>query len=238
MFLPIFIGGVVSVSTALYFNSSKPVKNTEFLRLVDQIDETTSLFKQLITADKSFLNNIQKIRNDLKDIENSDEPLKIVMSTNGGALFNCSRLIRLLRSRGNGYTLYVRKYCMSAGTLIALGATEIIMLEEDSFLGKIDPQISIANTQESMVHIIKAGKRTNDLKFTDLTKILKAEDAENEINEILNYLQLEPKLNEKIKNELIYSSYPHEHKFDFQYCKDVLGLPVRTPLTSELHYFE
>lgn len=215
------------------------------LRLVDEVDETKSIVSSLFYADSSFLNNIQHVRERLADIPD-DAPLKVVITTHGGALFHCSRLIRLLRRRQHPYIAYVRNVSMSAGTIICLGAKEIVMMEDHSYLGKIDPQLN----QHAMVHVLKAkeqietemnqnGKRriVNEVTFSNRILMLEAEETMNELEAILQELELSPELLKNVKESLIFSALPHEHKFDLTACK-ALGLPVRAPTEEELAYFE
>ncbi len=222
-------------STTLSF---KKIPNT--LYLVDDVDVSSSIMSQVIYADKCFLNNLDNIRNDLKTIDVSNSPLKIVLSTNGGAIFNCHRLVKMLKKKDINYIVYIRKYAMSAGTFIALNAKEIVMLEEDSFIGKIDPQIRFDSGQVSAIDLNKAYEKSNKdkLSLMDLVKYQTASNVIKEMNDILEDCNIGEKLKDSVKNELIYSDFPHEHKFDFAYCKDVLGLPVRLPKKEELAYFD
>ena len=229
--------GVTAVGGYWYLRKTE--KEPEFenvLRLVDKVDETNSVISQLLEADTSFLNNIQKIRKTLKDIPDT-QVLNIILSTPGGQLFNVSRLLRILNSRKHGYRVFIRKFAMSAGTVIALGAKEIVMMKDDSFLGKIDP----SSGKNSMVHILKSAdemKRTKaKLTFDDHMMICNAKDGENEMNDLLKDISLSPELREGIRQQLIFSAFPHEHKFDFDFCKE-LGLPVRLATEEEEKYFQ
>lgn len=239
-------GAAVSAGWMVQRNRrNKKQKHPNVLRLVDDVDETKSIASSLFCADNSFLNNIQHVREQLAEIVD-DAPLKVVITTHGGALFHCSRLIRLLRRRKHSYIAYVRNVSMSAGTIICLGAKEIVMLEDHSYLGKIDPQLK----KYAMVHVLKAkeqietelnqnGKRRmlNQVTFANRIMMLEAEESMNELDAVLQELELSPELLKNVKDSLILSPLPHEHKFDFAACKS-LGLPVRTPTVEELPYFE
>ena len=61
--------------------------------------------------------------------------LGIVLSTFGGDPDAAYRMARVSKKYFGGYTLYVFGYCKSAGTLLALGANEIVM----SPLGELGP---------------------------------------------------------------------------------------------------
>jgi hypothetical protein len=135
---------------------------------------------------------------------------------------------------------------MSAGTMIALGAKEIVMLNHESFLGKVDPGWG----ETRMVHVLKAvdqikaeknanGKRSREvmMDLSDRMQVCKAMESKNELNIVMALLGLTPKLEEIIKEHFIYSELPHEHRFDFEMCRN-LGLQVRNPNEDELKYFE
>ncbi len=241
------IGGAVALQVGKYYwNKKSAPEFPNVLSLVDKVDEGKSVVSAIVYADKSFLNNMQKIRDELNAIPD-DGPLKIIMTTNGGALFHCSRLLRLLRSRKHPYVVYVRKYCMSAGTLLALGAKEIVMLENDSFLGKVDP----ISGKIPIVHVLKAfeqihqseksgtGKRKREPEITlaDRIKLVNARDGMNEMNLFLAQVGLNSDLEQQIRDHFIMSDLPHEHKFDYAICQS-MGLPVRLPTEDELQYFD
>jgi ClpP class serine protease len=222
---------------ALMRKRTRKAKFENVLELVDEVDETKSILSQVVSADTTFLNNIQHIRERLNDIPDTDV-LNVILSTPGGVLFNCSRLLRLLRRRKHGYRVFIRKYAMSAGTLLALGAKEIVMMADDSFLGKIDP----AEGRDSrMVHVLRAEQSALQSKhkfsFNDHLAIARARDMENELEDILRCLELNPTLLLDVRQHLINSKYPHEHKFDLEFCR-VVGLNVREPTKAEEKYFE
>lgn len=232
----IIVGSAILIKCFNYFNKSNRKKDN-VLRLVDDIDPK-SIFKSIVAADNTFLNNMDKIKTQL-DIIPDDNPLNIVVTTFGGSLFNCSWLITLLKARTHPYRIYIKDICMSAGTLIALGAFEIIMLPNKSFLGKIDPQISVnGGDQRPTINFIKALDKTKkELSFSENVVVSVAESVINEIDYIINKLNLPPDLLNIIKSELIYSNFPHEHKFDIDDCRK-MGLNIREPKEDELVYFD
>jgi ATP-dependent protease ClpP protease subunit len=236
------VAGSSIITAFLYYkltNPSKSKKIPNVLNLIDDVDLSKSIMSQVIYADNSFLNNLNNIRDELKMIDTSKSPLKVIISTNGGALFHCHRLIKMLKQKDINYIVYIRKYAMSAGTLIALNAKEIVMLENDSFIGKIDPQVSISGNMLSVINVKKAYDKANKdkLSLSDLITYEIANSGTVEMNEILDDCNITPENRELIEKLLIYSDFPHEHKFDYEYCRDTLKLPVRTPREDELQYF-
>jgi ClpP class serine protease len=65
----------------------------------------------------------------------------LVLTTNGGDPNAAYRMVRYLKRKYKKLTLYVFGQCKSAGTLIALGADEIVMSEFGE-LGPLDVQLS------------------------------------------------------------------------------------------------
>lgn len=66
--------------------------------------------------------------------------LILTLTTNGGDPGAAYRLARGVRNKYNGFILFVTGQCKSAGTLVALGADEIVISAHGE-LGPLDPQI-------------------------------------------------------------------------------------------------
>src|SRR3972149_11630974 len=112
-------------------------KDTIFL-VDNDVDHSQSLFKQLVTSSKDAFSRPSLICKYINDIPD-DKIIKIVINTRGGELVNCEKILKKLLKHKAGYKAYVRNECYSAGAIIALGANEIVM-NNDSYIGKIDPQ--------------------------------------------------------------------------------------------------
>ena len=70
----------------------------------------------------------------------SDVPLDLVLHTPGGLVLASYQIARTISRRKGKVTVFVPHYAMSGGTLIALGADEIVM-SDHAVLGPMDPQI-------------------------------------------------------------------------------------------------
>ena len=68
----------------------------------------------------------------------------LILSTYGGDPDAAYRIARFLQARYERFTLFVNGYCKSAGTLIALGADELVMSEFGE-LGPLDTQVKDPN---------------------------------------------------------------------------------------------
>jgi ClpP class serine protease len=84
--------------------------------------------------------------NDAEDVMRAVEltdpevPLDLVLHTPGGLVLAAMQIARAVRLHKGKVTVFVPHYAMSGGTLIALGADEIVM-SKHAVLGPVDPQI-------------------------------------------------------------------------------------------------
>jgi membrane-bound ClpP family serine protease len=80
---------------------------------------------------------------DLSEILNgcSTKEIDLLIQTPGGVIDACEKLISVLKQRVGSYRVLIPGWAKSAGTIIALASTEIVM-GSDSELGPIDPQFS------------------------------------------------------------------------------------------------
>jgi ClpP class serine protease len=74
------------------------------------------------------------------EMTDPDVPLDIVLHTPGGLVLASLQIARAVRYHKGKVTVFVPHYAMSGGTLIALGADEIVM-SPHAVLGPVDPQI-------------------------------------------------------------------------------------------------
>src|SRR5579883_2026604 len=123
-------------------------KGDNVLRLMDKVDHVWSIFDlfspKVDAFDTPFL-MCKKIKE-----MSPDKPIKLVLCTNGGNVVHCEKMLKQLRKHPRGYVAYIKNECFSAGTILALGANEIVM-KDDSYLGKIDPQISSKSTYSAIL---------------------------------------------------------------------------------------
>lgn len=69
-----------------------------------------------------------------------DLPIDVILHTPGGLVLAAEQIARALRDHEGRVTVFVPHYAMSGGTLIALGADEIVM-DAHAVLGPVDPQL-------------------------------------------------------------------------------------------------
>lgn len=202
--------------------------NTIFL--VDRnIDHSESVLYQLVKSQNDAFSRPSVVCKHINEML-PDEPIRVVINTNGGALCHLEKILKKLLKHKSGYIAYIKNECYSAGALLALGAKEIVM-NEDSYIGKIDPQ------RDGQLAIYK------DLEpeFVDARNIHRVREAEyifNYTNKLLGLIELGEETCDLVKEHLLHSKLPHEALFNFQECKDLIKLNVRNPTDDEKCYFE
>lgn len=77
------------------------------------------------------------------------ENVYLIIVTEGGDLHAAYRIARYLQERYTGFIMYISGPCASAGTLMAVGAHELVMHDQGE-LGPIDAQIPISGEPEGM----------------------------------------------------------------------------------------
>jgi ClpP class serine protease len=102
------------------------------------------------------------------DLTDPDVPIDLIIHTPGGLVLAAEQIARALRAHKAPVTVMVPHYAMSGGTMIAVGADQILMAPS-AVLGPVDPQIG----QQPAASIIAAVERKTDInKVDDQTLIL------------------------------------------------------------------
>ncbi|HET7909963.1 MAG TPA: hypothetical protein VFL19_04595 [Nitrospira sp.] len=70
----------------------------------------------------------------------NEQPIDMILHTPGGLVLAAEQIAKALIEHKGKVTVFVPHYAMSGGTLIALGADEIVM-DSNAVLGPVDPQI-------------------------------------------------------------------------------------------------
>ncbi len=210
--------------------SNKRATDRDTICLVDKnVDHSDSIFKQLVSSGTDAFSRPSLICNYIEKIP-ADKKIRIIINTLGGELVHCEKILKKLLKHESGYTAYIRNECYSAGAIIALGADEIVMTN-DSYIGKIDPQ---SNSEEQVIWA------QLENKYIDSKNIYKVNDARhtmNYMNKILGMIyEDKTTVYDEILSNLVYSELPHCALFDKDECKE-FGLKIREPLEDEKIYF-
>lgn len=157
-------------------------------------------------------------------------PIKLILATKGGAVVNCEKIVKKLKKHPAGYIAYIAGECYSAGAVLALGASEIIM-GKNSYLGKIDPQ----KDSKEMINYLEIYKAQGDYSKHGYN-IVEAQHALNHMDEILALLFCNNEdMIKCIRDNFVYSKFPHYKLFDYDECKE-FNLPVREPRDDEMEF--
>lgn len=208
-------------------------KGDNVLLLVDKVDHMWSVF-DLFSPKVDAFDHPFEVCKKIKEMS-PDHPIKLVLCTNGGNIVPCEKMLKQLRKHPRGYIAYIKNECFSAGTILALGANEIVM-KDDSYLGKIDPQMSsmLSSYPAVLYHNLPADCVTDHT----IDKVRLSEWVLNYMNELLDIIYPEESpVKEKVVEMMIYSPLPHFKTFDRESCSKI-GLTVREPTKEELELFE
>jgi hypothetical protein len=159
--------------------------------------------------------------------------IRLVICTKGGELSSCEKILKCLKAHKGGYSAYIKNECFSAGTILALGAKEIIMAD-DSYLGKIDPQFSNLFGGYPMIVYHKLDDHL--ITAENIDKVRLSKQYLNYMEEILQVLGLSENILNIVREKMVYSDLPHLKTFGIDDCKNMY-LNVRPPTPDELHLF-
>jgi len=176
--------------------------------------------------------------NDAEDVMRACEmtdpevPLDIVLHTPGGLVLAALQIARAVRSHKGKVTVFVPHYAMSGGTLIALGADEIVM-SPHAVLGPVDPQLG----QYPAASLLKVVAKKPIAEIDDKTLIL-ADVAEKalaqlraSVKEILARSQPAEKA-EELAGLLSTGTWTHDYPITCDEARR-FGLKVRSDIPRE-----
>lgn len=198
------------------------------------LDENTRCIYD--TCKTSTISPFDDTTNTMKAIRNADpsKPIKIIVSTDGGSLTHCQKIVQWLRLHPAGYIVYCNE-AYSAGAIVSLCANEVVM-NAYSFMGKIDPISS--GREEIIYHSFVTRNNSNNTQLTDFDYAVKRSIATlNTVEKILmEAMPLYKKLENVIKEKLIYSELRHFTSFNADEMKQ-MGFNIREPRDDEEKYF-
>lgn len=159
-------------------------------------------------------------------------PIDLVLHTPGGLVLAALQIARAIHKHKGKVTAVVPHYAMSGGTLIALGASEIVM-SEYAVLGPVDPQLG----QQPAASILKAVARKPVERVKDETLIL-ADQAEKAVSQIRGSVTelLSAKTpngkSEELARLLSEGTWTHDHPITYETAQS-FGLPVSSDIPAE-----
>jgi ClpP class serine protease len=162
-----------------------------------------------------------------------DQPIDMILHTPGGLAIAALQIARALRAHPGRVTVFVPHFAMSGGTLLALGADEIVM-SEHAMLGPIDPQIN----GMPAASIIKVAAEKPLSKIDDQTLIY-ADVGQKAIEQLrrqaceLMRAPMTPKAASDLAEKLTSGRWTHDYPITAPEAR-ALGLPVNTAMPPEM----
>lgn len=205
------------VITLIHTPSQLSLLGIPVLRMVDMSD-----MEDLVDA----------IRNTPKD-----KPIDLIIHVTGGMVLSTAQIARALKAHPARTRVIVPYYAMSGGTLISLGADEIIM-GDHAVLGPLDPQLLTLRGPVPVNTLRRVVKRKGN-KVSDDTMMLAelGEQATRQIaNTILELLKgrVPPKKAKKIAEFLTKGDKTHDYPISHEEAKK-LGLHIKTGVMREVY---
>ena len=162
-----------------------------------------------------------------------EQPIDMILHTPGGLAIAALQIARALRAHPGRVTVFVPYFAMSGGTLVALGADEIVMTEH-AMLGPIDPQIN----GMPAASIIKVASEKPLSEIDDQTLIFadvghKAiEQLKRQATELLR-VPMPPEMATALAEKLTSGRWTHDYPITVSEARE-LGLPVNTAMPQDV----
>lgn len=162
-----------------------------------------------------------------------EQPIDMILHTPGGLAIAALQIARALRAHPGRVTVFVPHFAMSGGTLVALGADEIVMTEH-AMLGPIDPQIN----GMPAASIIKVASEKPLSEIDDQTLIFadlgyKAiEQLKRQATELLR-APMTPEMATALAEKLTSGRWTHDYPITVKEARE-LGLPVNTSMPQDV----
>lgn len=158
-------------------------------------------------------------------------PIALILNTNGGAMTSAEVIVHALLNHQAPITVYIPYTCMSAGTLIALTANEIIM-DPNAYCGTIDPQMFGLSVTSILGFCQNYSESTSILG--DLARLVRTQ-AQAAMDRVRSILDQMPQIQERqdlIVSELVSGRHNHDKPF---FAKHMSALvPIRVGIPSDV----
>lgn len=165
-----------------------------------------------------------------------NKPIDLILHVTGGMVLSTTQIARALKAHPARTRVIIPYYAMSGGTLISLGADEIVMAE-NAILGPLDPQL-LTFKGPIPVNTLKDVVKKKGLKADDETLMLASvgKQATQQIQDVIIDL-LKDKVRtdkaKKIANFLTTGGKTHDYPISPEEAKK-LGLPVKVGVRPEV----
>jgi ClpP class serine protease len=167
-----------------------------------------------------------------------DVPIDVILHTPGGLVLAAEQIATALRRHKAKVTVFVPHYAMSGGTLVAMGADEIVM-DPNAVLGPVDPQLGDPQRGYFPAASILAALSHPNSNRDDTTLILGdiAAKAIRQVHDTVYNLvreQLGDVRGEALAGLLSEGRWTHDYPIEAPEAKR-LGLPVSEEMPREVY---
>jgi ClpP class serine protease len=164
-------------------------------------------------------------------------PIDLVIHTPGGLVLASEQIACALKRHPGKVTVFVPHYAMSGGTLVALGADEVVM-DSDAVLGPVDPQLGNQQGSYPAASILTALEEPNPNR-DDETLILGdiAAKAIVQVYDTVYRLVKEGMPDDEARDlakALSEGRWTHDYPISFEQARE-LGLPVSDEMPKEVY---
>ncbi len=161
-------------------------------------------------------------------------PIDLILHTPGGLVLAAEQIAEALKRHPAKVTVFVPHYAMSGGTLIALGADEIVM-DHNAVLGPVDPQLG----NKPAASIVKVLEQKDPKDIDDDTLILAdvSKKALKQVKETVVHLLAGTLPDERVEDVatiLSQGTWTHDYPIDVNQAKG-FGLPVSSEMPKQVY---
>ncbi|XOB99668.1 SDH family Clp fold serine proteinase [Deinococcota bacterium DY0809b] len=161
-------------------------------------------------------------------------PIDLILHTPGGLVLAAEQIAEALKRHPAKVTVFVPHYAMSGGTLIALGADEIVM-DENAVLGPVDPQLG----NKPAASIVKVLEMKEIADIDDETLILAdvSKKALKQVKDTVVGLLKNTIPDDRVEDVaalLSQGTWTHDYPIDVAQARG-FGLPVSTEMPPEVY---
>jgi ClpP class serine protease len=167
------------------------------------------------------------------EMTSNELPIDFIIHTPGGLVLAAEQIASSLAAHPGKVTVFVPHYAMSGGTLIAMGADQIV-LAPSAVLGPLDPQLGEMPAASILVAVSKKDPNEVDDKTLILADVATKAQAQvrTKVQELLSRL-LDADKAAEIATTMTDGRWTHDFPIDVNRAQS-LGLPVSTDLPNEI----
>lgn len=178
--------------------------------------------------------------NDAEDVLNAirntpkNTPIEFILHTPGGLVLPALQIARALKAHPAPTRVFVPHYAMSGGTLIAMGADEI-MLNPHAVLGPIDPQIG--GLPAASIAAVKDQKNPDAIDDYTLVLADVAEKAQRQLERAAEELltgTVSPNAARAVAEQMSSGRWTHDYPIEAHEAKEI-GLNVSLEMPAEIN---